>query len=162
MRVVTRGSIRLGLPLKRIRRIAGYQRHRSVTWVGVTRTAPSRASAPNRFVRGWLDRNPNASALLADPAVADLMRQQINSADLVHVTPTDTLPEALRHQLSQIGAREVLVERPGHVSWLNSGIYMLEDMDLEVMAADCEDERAASIAATAIPARNARIPVLIF
>ncbi|MFL2546994.1 MAG: cyclase family protein [Candidatus Rariloculaceae bacterium] len=47
--------------------------------------------------------------------------------------------------------REVLVERPGHVSWLNSGIYMLEDMDLEVLAADCEQERAASVAPTGAP-----------
>jgi hypothetical protein len=47
--------------------------------------------------------------------------------------------------------REVLVERPGHVSWLNSGIYMLEDMDLEVLAADCERERVASIAASGAP-----------
>jgi kynurenine formamidase len=47
--------------------------------------------------------------------------------------------------------REIFVERPGHVSWLNSGIYMLEDMDLEVLAADCERERAASVAATGLP-----------
>ncbi len=32
--------------------------------------------------------------------------------------------------------------RPGHVSWLSSGIYMLEDVDLEELAADCEEERA--------------------
>lgn len=31
--------------------------------------------------------------------------------------------------------------RPGHVSWLSSGIYMLEDVDLEEWAADCEYER---------------------
>jgi kynurenine formamidase len=31
--------------------------------------------------------------------------------------------------------------RPGHLSWLNSGIYMLEDVDLEEWAADCERER---------------------
>ena len=35
---------------------------------------------------------------------------------------------------------------PGHSSWLNSGIYMLEDVDLEVLAADCEHERAQSVA----------------
>lgn len=28
--------------------------------------------------------------------------------------------------------------RPGHISWLNSGIYMLEDVDLEEWAVDCE------------------------
>ena len=33
---------------------------------------------------------------------------------------------------------------PGHVSWLNSGIHMLEDLDLEVLAADCEKERVPS------------------
>ena len=32
--------------------------------------------------------------------------------------------------------------RPGHVSWLSSGIYMLEDVDLEEWSADCEQERA--------------------
>jgi len=47
--------------------------------------------------------------------------------------------------------RAVTVERPGHVSWLNSGIYMLEDLDLEVLAADCESERAASVAANGTP-----------
>ncbi|MFL2539300.1 MAG: cyclase family protein [Candidatus Rariloculaceae bacterium] len=31
--------------------------------------------------------------------------------------------------------------RPGHVSWLSSGIYMLEDVDLEEWASDCEQER---------------------
>lgn len=31
--------------------------------------------------------------------------------------------------------------RPGHVSWLSSGIYMLEDVDLEEWSADCEQER---------------------
>ncbi len=31
--------------------------------------------------------------------------------------------------------------RPGHVSWLSSGIYMLEDVDLEALAMDCEQER---------------------
>ena len=34
--------------------------------------------------------------------------------------------------------------RPGHVSWLSSGIYMLEDVDLEEWAADCEEERVAA------------------
>ena len=47
--------------------------------------------------------------------------------------------------------REIFVERPGHVSWLSSGIYMLEDLDLEVLAADCENQRAASIAVRGIP-----------
>ncbi len=32
-------------------------------------------------------------------------------------------------------------ENPGHVSWLGSGIYMLEDVDLEEWATDCERER---------------------
>ncbi|MGI9257886.1 MAG: cyclase family protein [Gammaproteobacteria bacterium] len=31
--------------------------------------------------------------------------------------------------------------RPGHVSWLSSGIHLLEDVDLEVLATDCEQER---------------------
>jgi kynurenine formamidase len=35
-------------------------------------------------------------------------------------------------------------ENFGHLSFLNNGIYMLEDLDLEVLAEDCEKERAAS------------------
>ncbi len=30
---------------------------------------------------------------------------------------------------------------PGHVSSFHSGIYMLEDVDLDVLATDCEHER---------------------
>ena len=41
--------------------------------------------------------------------------------------------------------------RPGHLSWLNSGIYMLEDIDLEVLAADCDKERSQSIAQAGQP-----------
>lgn len=37
-------------------------------------------------------------------------------------------------------------EKRGHLSWLSSGIYILESLDLEVLAADCEAERATSIA----------------
>ncbi len=37
-------------------------------------------------------------------------------------------------------------EKRGHLAWLSSGIYMIEDLDLEVLAADCETERAANIA----------------
>jgi kynurenine formamidase len=36
-------------------------------------------------------------------------------------------------------------ENYGHLSWLNNGIYMLEDLDLEVLAQDCEKERAEQI-----------------
>ncbi len=35
-------------------------------------------------------------------------------------------------------------ENFGHLSFLNNGIYMLEDLDLEVLAEDCEKERAAA------------------
>lgn len=44
------------------------------------------------------------------------------------------------------GRRPSPYENPGHVSWLNSGIYMLEDIDLEVLASDCEAERVQNIA----------------
>ncbi|MDH3421216.1 MAG: hypothetical protein OEM78_17235, partial [Gammaproteobacteria bacterium] len=37
-------------------------------------------------------------------------------------------------------------EKRGHLAWLSSGIYMIEDLDLEVLAADCETERAANMA----------------
>ena len=42
-------------------------------------------------------------------------------------------------------------EKRGHLAWLSSGIYMIEDMDLEVLAADCEAERAANLAAHGTP-----------
>ncbi len=35
--------------------------------------------------------------------------------------------------------------RPGHVSWLSSGVHMLEDVDLEALAMDCEQEQAAAL-----------------
>ena len=47
----------------------------------------------------------NAPDLLADPAVAGLVRQQISSADLVLVSKTNALDADLQAQLSQIGAR---------------------------------------------------------
>ena len=37
-------------------------------------------------------------------------------------------------------------EKRGHLSWLSSGIYMIEDLDLEELAADCETERTANMA----------------
>ncbi|MGI9259949.1 MAG: cyclase family protein [Gammaproteobacteria bacterium] len=33
-------------------------------------------------------------------------------------------------------------EKRGHLSWFSSGIYLLENLDLEVLAADCETERS--------------------
>ncbi len=36
-------------------------------------------------------------------------------------------------------------ENYGHISWLNNGIYMLEDLDLEVLAQDCEQQRSAAL-----------------
>ena len=33
-------------------------------------------------------------------------------------------------------------EKRGHLSWFSSGIYLLENLDLEVLAADCEIERS--------------------
>ncbi|WP_417713486.1 CobW family GTP-binding protein [Pseudophaeobacter arcticus] len=47
----------------------------------------------------------NAPDLLAAPAVAGLVRQQISSADLVLVSKTNALDADLQAQLSQIGAR---------------------------------------------------------
>lgn len=37
-------------------------------------------------------------------------------------------------------------EKRGHPSWFSSGIYLLENLDLEELAADCEAERAANLA----------------
>jgi len=39
-------------------------------------------------------------------------------------------------------------ENFGHLSWLNNGIYMMEDLDLEVIAETCEKERATQITAS--------------
>lgn len=47
----------------------------------------------------------NTPDLLADAAVADLIRQQISCADLVFVTKADDISSALRSQLGEIGAR---------------------------------------------------------
>lgn len=47
----------------------------------------------------------NAADLLADPAIADLVRQQISTADLVLVSKTSELAAELRSQLADIGAR---------------------------------------------------------
>ena len=48
--------------------------------------------------------------------------------------------------------------RPGHVSWLSSGIYMLEDVDLEEWAADCEEE---GVAAARSPGESCYVATLI-
>jgi len=46
-------------------------------------------------------------------------------------------------------------QKIGHISWLSSGIYMIEDLDLEEIAADCEAERSTGVAAAEQPdARN--------
>lgn len=45
-------------------------------------------------------------------------------------------------------------ENFGHLSWLNNGIYMLEDLDLEVLAQDCEKERAIKQADSGQPAKS--------
>ena len=36
-------------------------------------------------------------------------------------------------------------EKRGHLAWLSSGIYMIEDLDLEVLAEDCEAERSTNL-----------------
>lgn len=51
----------------------------------------------------------NVVELLADKAVADLVSQQIRSADLVLVSKTADLPQDLKAQLSQVGARGLRV-----------------------------------------------------
>ena len=52
-------------------------------------------------------------------------------------------------------------ENFGHVSWLNNGIYMLEDLDLEMLAQDCEKERAGKQAGSANPDNSCYITTLI-
>ena len=47
--------------------------------------------------------------------------------------------------------RDPAFAEPGHASWLASGIYMLEDVDLETLAADCETERAKAVAENGRP-----------
>ena len=52
-------------------------------------------------------------------------------------------------------------ENYGHLSFLNSGIYMVEDLDLEVLAEDCETERRASVAKTGKPDKSCYVSTLI-
>jgi len=52
-------------------------------------------------------------------------------------------------------------ENYGHLSWLNNGIYMMEDLDLEVIAETCEKERAASVGETGRPDKSCYISTLI-
>lgn len=52
-------------------------------------------------------------------------------------------------------------ENFGHLSWLNNGIYMLEDLDLEVIAEDCEKERLARAEETGQADKSCYISTLI-
>ncbi len=52
-------------------------------------------------------------------------------------------------------------ENYGHLSFLNNGIYMVEDLDLEVLAEDCEKERIASVAKTGKPDKSCYVSTLI-
>lgn len=52
-------------------------------------------------------------------------------------------------------------ENFGHISWLNSGIYMLEDLDLELLAETCEKERTAQVEQSGQPDKSCYITTLI-
>ncbi len=52
-------------------------------------------------------------------------------------------------------------ENFGHLSFLNNGIYMVEDLDLEVLAKDCEQERAESVADNGKPDKSCYVSTLI-
>jgi kynurenine formamidase len=52
--------------------------------------------------------------------------------------------KSIESSLPSAPPRNPAFAEPGHASWLGSGIYMLEDVDLEVLAADCERERVQS------------------
>ncbi len=52
-------------------------------------------------------------------------------------------------------------ENFGHLSWLNNGIYMMEDLDLEVISETCEKERLAGIEASGKPDKSCYISTLI-
>ncbi|MDG2087820.1 MAG: cyclase family protein [Arenicellaceae bacterium] len=51
--------------------------------------------------------------------------------------------------------------RPGHISWLNSGIYMLEDVDLEEWAVDCEQMLAGGSKDAVSPDESCYVMTLI-
>ena len=54
-------------------------------------------------------------------------------------------------------------ENPGHLSWFSSGIYLLENLDLEELAADCETERASNLTQYGQPTGpNAEQPCYVF
>jgi len=46
---------------------------------------------------------------------------------------------------SVLGTPDHPSEKRGHPSWFSSGIYLLENLDLEELAADCEAERVANL-----------------
>jgi cytochrome c553/kynurenine formamidase len=52
-------------------------------------------------------------------------------------------------------------ENFGHLSWLNNGIYMMEDLDLEVISETCEKERIAGLKATGRVDKSCYISTLI-
>ncbi len=52
-------------------------------------------------------------------------------------------------------------ENFGHLSWLNSGIYMMEDLDLEVLAEACEKERAHHLSTSGLVDKSCYIATLI-
>lgn len=52
-------------------------------------------------------------------------------------------------------------ENFGHLSWLNNGIYMMEDLDLEVISESCEKERIASLKASGRVDKSCYISTLI-
>ncbi len=52
-------------------------------------------------------------------------------------------------------------ENYGHLSWLNNGIYMLEDLDLEEISQTCEQERAAKMAESGQSDKSCYISTLI-
>jgi hypothetical protein len=54
--------------------------------------------------------------------------------------------KSIESRIGSAQTREPAYSVPGHVSWLASGIHLLEDVDLEVLAADCENERIQEIA----------------
>jgi len=52
-------------------------------------------------------------------------------------------------------------ENFGHLSWLNNGIYMMEDLDLELISVTCEKERAVAIAESGQVNKSCYISTLI-
>ncbi len=90
-------------------------------------------SESDKYFRGGQDEGPPNGPGIDSRAV----QWTINRMPVLVGADNTSVESSL---LGQVGS-----EKRGHLAWLSSGIYMIEDLDLEALAADCEAERAANM-----------------